>query len=245
MAKSASFAAIQAALAAQWSRLVEAFAVADPTAASRIPAWSVADLERHLAQTAQSLGRMATAPPAAGTVTGLREWAAALPGLTDSVAQRVAAEPAQRLADIVPTTLAVLATADPQHRVRQLTGTHHLATATLFRLIEGVVHSLDLPDPPEPDRHARRIVVRAFADLLASQNPGRSVELRIPPDAAVQLIEGPRHTRGTPAGVVETDPTTFLLLATGRMTWTAAREQGRLRASGNRTDLSEFLPLLH
>ncbi|MEJ7702997.1 MAG: sterol carrier family protein [Geodermatophilaceae bacterium] len=61
----------------------------------------------------------------------------------------------------------------------------------------------------------------------------------MPPAAAVQLIGGPRHTRGTPPGVVETDPATFLRLATGRMAWSAAVERGQLRASGERTDLSE------
>jgi hypothetical protein len=70
------------------------------------------------------------------------------------------------------------------------------------------------------------------------------VEVRIPPFAAVQCIDGPRHTRGTPPAVVETDPVTFLRLATGRLGWAEATTAGRLRLSGLRTDLSPYLPLL-
>lgn len=232
------------ALGAQWAVLVTTFAQTDPAAPSRVPGWTVADLERHVSQTGQSLGALADGPPADGLVTGLREWADALPGISDRIAERVRNDPAPPLADMAPSTLAALNVADPSMPVAQLTGTHLLIDATLFRLIEAVVHGLDLPDPPAPDPTARTLVVRALADLLAQRAPGRSVELRIPPVMAVQLIEGPRHTRGTPPGVVETDPTTFLRLATGRELWAAAAAQGQLRASGERTDLSPYLPLL-
>lgn len=235
---------IRRALQAQWAILVTAFGQAEPTAPSRVSGWTVADLERHVSQTGQSLGGLAAGPSADGEIGGLREWAAALPGISDRIAERVSSEPAPPLAEMVPGTLAALDSSEPARPVRQLTGTHRLADATLFRLIEAVVHALDLPDPPRPDRDAQRIVVRALADLLADSAPGRSVELRIPLAAAVQLIEGPRHTRGTPPGVVETDPATFLLLATGRLTWVAAVEEGRVLASGERTDLSPYLPLL-
>lgn len=240
----ATYEDVCAALAAQWARLVEAFADADPQAPSRIPGWSVADLERHVSQTGESLGQLAAGAPADGPIAGFQELAAALPGISEQIAERVATDWASPLAEMVPNTLAALAAAAPKHPVRQLTGTHYLADAALFRLVEAVVHSLDLPDPVVPDGRARRIVVRALADLLATLAPGRSVELRIPPDAAVQLIEGPRHTRGTPPGVVEIDPAGFLRLATGRMTWTDAVESGQLRASGERTDLTGYLPLL-
>jgi len=235
---------VRQALEAQWAILVSAFARADPASPSRVPGWTVADLERHLAQTGQSLGNLAAGPPAQGTVTGVREWAAAVPGFSDLIAERVRSEPAPALAEMASITLSGLDTCDPAKPVRQLTGVHRLADATLFRLVEAVVHGLDLPEQPVPDRHAQRIVVRVLADLLAERAPGRSVELRIPPSVAVQLIEGPRHTRGTPPGVVETDPATFLSLATGRQTWTAAVQQGLVGASGERTDLSPYLPLL-
>jgi hypothetical protein len=79
---------------------------------------------------------------------------------------------------------------------------------------------------------------------LASDVPGRSVEVRVPPFAAVQCVEGPRHTRGTPPNVVETDPQTWLELATGRLEWSDAVEAGRVTASGTRADLSHWLPVL-
>lgn len=241
--RTVAFAEVCGALQAQWTVLVTAFAETDPAAASRISGWTVAELERHVSQTGESLGRLAAGPPAEGLVTGLSGWAQALPGLSDRLADRVRTQPAQPLADMMPVTLAALQGAAPRKPVRQLTGTHRLADAALFRLVEAVVHGLDLPDPPKPDRQGQRIVVRVLADLLAETAPGRSVEMRIPPVAAVQLIGGPRHTRGTPPGVVETDAATFLRLVTGRMSWAEAVDSGRLRASGERTDLSEYLPL--
>jgi hypothetical protein len=69
------------------------------------------------------------------------------------------------------------------------------------------------------------------------------VEVRIPPFGAIQCVEGPRHTRGTPANVVEADPVTWLLVATQRVSWEDAVRDGRVRASGIRTDLNEYLPL--
>ena len=57
--------------------------------------------------------------------------------------------------------------------------------------------------------------MRLTARTLAGLAPGASVELRIPPFAAVQCISGPEHRRGTPPNVVEADPRTWLLLVTG------------------------------
>jgi hypothetical protein len=117
-------------------------------------------------------------------------------------------------------------------------------------VIEIVVHADDLnrslPDrePIPLDRTALGIVVRALAGVLEARYPGRSVEVRVPPFAAVQAIEGPRHTRGTPPNVIETDPLTFVRLATGRLAWADAVTGALVRASGNRADLSEQLPLL-
>lgn len=244
MASAASYDAIRAALEAQWHRLITAFAATDPAQPSRLPGWTVANLESHLARTGKSLGVLAAAPPAHGQISGIQGWAGALPGLAERIAGDATSGSAPSLAEMVPTVLTALRSADPARPVAQSTGVHRLRDATLFRLIEAVVHGLDLPDRPAADRNAQRIVVRALADLLASLAPGRSVELRIPPAAVVQLIEGPRHTRGNPPGVVETDPITFLQLATGRATWAEAFEVGRLRASGERTDLSAYLPLL-
>jgi hypothetical protein len=86
--------------------------------------------------------------------------------------------------------------------------------------------------------------VTHLLDLLAADAPGRAVEVRVPPYAAVQCVEGPRHTRGTPPNVVEMDPVTWVLLAAGRLAWPDAVAAGRVSASGPRADLSGLLPLL-
>ncbi|WP_165777632.1 sterol carrier family protein [Amycolatopsis antarctica] len=99
----------------------------------------------------------------------------------------------------------------------------------------------DGPDPARPELAA---AVRSSLRTLAADAPGRSVEVRVPPFAAVQCVEGPRHTRGTPPNVIETDPRTWLELATGRLLWTDAVEAGRVSASGTRADLSHWLPIL-
>lgn len=94
-----------------------------------------------------------------------------------------------------------------------------------------------------PEREALRYAVRHLLDQLAARSPGRTVEVRVPPFAAVQAIEGPRHTRGTPPNVVETDPRTWLALALGRLTWAEAVATGAVSASGTRADLSGHLPV--
>ncbi|MBJ7453224.1 MAG: hypothetical protein JHC71_14245 [Blastococcus sp.] len=98
----------------------------------------------------------------------------------------------------------------------------------------------------EGERPARAVVgaaVKTSARWLAQQVPGRSVELRVPPHVAVQCIEGPRHTRGTPPNVIETDALTWLRMASGRLSWADAVAGGTVSASGNRADLSGLLPL--
>ena len=105
---------------------------------------------------------------------------------------------------------------------------------------EAVLAALDAGRPPE--RVALRDAVRTLLTELAERAPGRSVEVRVPPYGAVQAIAGPRHTRGTPPNVVETDPTTWVLLATGRLPWSEAVAAGRVRASGTRADLAAYLP---
>ena len=74
--------------------------------------------------------------------------------------------------------------------------------------------------------------------------PGASVEVRVPPFAAVQCISGPRHARGTPPNVVETDPRTWLLLATGLLPLEAAKATAALTLSGSRAgEIGHWLPL--
>ena len=96
----------------------------------------------------------------------------------------------------------------------------------------------------KPASAALRAAVRYTLGLLADRAPGRTVEVRVPPFAAIQCIPGPRHTRGTPPNVVETDPMTWLSLATGELDWAAALATGRLLASGQRSDISSYLPVV-
>jgi hypothetical protein len=101
--------------------------------------------------------------------------------------------------------------------------------------------ALDAGEPPAAAD--LRLATRHLLAQLAARAPGGAVEVRVPPYGVVQAVAGPRHTRGTPPGVVETDPQTWLGLATGRLSWADAVGSARLAASGERSDLSAYLPL--
>ena len=88
-----------------------------------------------------------------------------------------------------------------------------------------------------------KLLTKHFLAVLAERAPGNSVEVRVPPHAAAQVIPGVRHTRGTPPAVIETDAATWIALATGELGWADAIASGRIIASGERTDLSPYLPL--
>ncbi len=106
--------------------------------------------------------------------------------------------------------------------------------------VRAVLDALITEQPsPQQSRHWVRCTLR----WLAQANPGHTVEIRVPPHAAVQAIAGPRHTRGTPPNVIETDALTWLGLVSGSLTWTDALRVGRVQASGLRADLSDLLPL--
>jgi hypothetical protein len=97
---------------------------------------------------------------------------------------------------------------------------------------------------PEPDRNTLATAVRLTARSLATVAPGASVEVRIPPFVAVQCVSGPKHTSGTPPNVVETDPRTWLLLATGMLAPADAKAVGLLTLSGSRAgEIDHWLPL--
>jgi Bacterial SCP ortholog len=106
-----------------------------------------------------------------------------------------------------------------------------------------VAAALGRVESGEPERADLRLLTKHFLAVLESRAPGHSVEVRVPPYAAVQVIPGVRHTRGTPPAVVETDAVTWIALATGAHTWAEAEEAGSVRASGERADLSAYLPL--
>ena len=93
------------------------------------------------------------------------------------------------------------------------------------------------------DRAEAKALTKQYLAALVAKAPGHSVEVRVPPYGAVQAVEGGRHTRGTPRAVVETDPETWVALARGELAWAEAIDTGRVRASGERTDLSAYLPL--
>lgn len=222
--------------------------------------WTVHDLASHIALVADAVARLTPGGRGAkpltisGYVAGYAGEAADVAERTRSLAERtgrtadgLAAELNERFV-AATATLDGLGAGDPV--VLGPRGPIRLGDFLATRVIELVVHADDLarsvpePAPPKPARPAEQLAVRALLDVLAERAPGRSVEVRVPPYAAVQCIPGPRHTRGTPPAVVETDPVTWLRLAAGREQWVAAVEAGRVAASGERTDLTPHLPVL-
>ncbi|MCG6494589.1 sterol carrier family protein [Kitasatospora sp. A2-31] len=154
-----------------------------------------------------------------------------------------------RAADALLAVLAGPEVADPERRFEIRLGSMLLSDLLVTRLVETVVHADDLTRAVggaafPHDRQALAAVTRLLADALADRAPGGAVELRVPPYAVVQAVEGPRHTRGTPPNVVETDPLTWIRLATGRADWAAEVEAAAVSASGERSDLRTYLPLL-
>jgi hypothetical protein len=93
------------------------------------------------------------------------------------------------------------------------------------------------------DRDTTAIAVRFILQEFARIAPGKSVEVRVPPHGAVQIVEGLGHTRGTPPNVIELDASTLVALAVGTDTWDAAVDRGAVRASGTRATLAELVPL--
>jgi hypothetical protein len=108
----------------------------------------------------------------------------------------------------------------------------------LKNLLENYEHDRDILKTSE------QIAVKYCLQLLHEKVPGNSVEVRIPPHAAVQVIAGIKHKRGTPPAVIEMDPKTWIFLAIGKTTWESAKTQGLISASGERADLSTVLPLI-
>lgn len=237
----ASYGEVRDALAAQLEVFVDGLESLDPDGPTDCEGWTVADLDNHMAGNLQGLAAVEQRRvdrPAGGGVTA---WAGELEAHMDLVDEE-ARSGRLRSKDQVAAALQALDSHGGDTVVHQLTGDHTLRDAAIFRVIEAVVHGLDVGIRPDPK--ALKLVVRELAGTLAERHPGRSVEVRVPPYAAVQCVAGPRHTRGTPPNVVETDGVTFVRLAAGRERWTDAVADGRVRASGERSDLSGLLPLL-
>ncbi len=109
---------------------------------------------------------------------------------------------------------------------------------------EDVAAALSRRASSNADQADLRLLTKHFLALLEQRAPGRSVEVRVPPYAAVQVIPGVRHTRGTPPAVIETDAETWIALATGELTWGEAETLPAVSASGQRADLTPWLPLI-
>jgi uncharacterized protein (TIGR03083 family) len=218
---------------------------------TRLPGWTVAELVAHLCRNVESVAHRLDEPPPARTDADVFGYLLKMRDFAPKVAQRAVeaahgATPAglrHRLAAAVADATTALDGADLDRPVTKALGTISLGDFLVTRCVEGVVHGLDLGGV-EPDATALKVVVRTFAGLLEHVAPGRSVEVRIPGHVAVQCVEGPRHTRGTPPNVVEADAVTFTELAAGRLRWDEARSAGRVSASGERADLSAYLPLI-
>ena len=98
-------------------------------------------------------------------------------------------------------------------------------------------------DPSAAPKATVAMAVRYALEELADRAPGRTLEVRVPPYGAVQCVEGPRHTRGTPPNVIEMDARTWLDLVTGQADWATALAGGTIHASGQRATLADHLPL--
>ncbi|MEV0263041.1 sterol carrier family protein [Streptomyces sp. NPDC050617] len=232
-------------------------------ARSRLGEWTVRDLIVHIAVCLETLPRaLAERPAPAAAELDLQRYLAALREQADDIAAATVAESAElaaagepgpeavvaRLDAAVGRLTAAVAEAGPTTLVPTDYGAMTVNDFLVTRLLETVVHADDLTAATgtavSHDRQALAAVTRLLADALAAKAPGGSVEVRVPPFAVVQCVAGPRHTRGTPPNVVETDPLTWIRLATGRTDWATVIEAGTVSASGERADLADQLPLL-
>ncbi|SES46977.1 TIGR03083 family protein [Streptomyces sp. yr375] len=221
---------------------------------TRLAGWSVRELAAHVAMAVETVSRNLDrdAPPKAELA--LTQWpfatAARAAGISDDTVALAAAHPdLNALYTRTEERLTQALTAPGDRVLAARTGAMTLADYLVTRTIELVVHTDDLnaavPGLEIPyDRQALAAATRLLADALADKAPGGATEVRIPPYAVVQCVEGPRHTRGTPPNVVETDPLTWIRLATGRVTWQDAVAAAKVSASGERADLTRLLPLL-
>jgi uncharacterized protein (TIGR03083 family) len=242
----------QSAALADWLSGVPEEAWAGPSA---IEGWDLRTLLGHVVYVHRGLAARLgdrsrdKAVPAAEYVRQYRPAADAIDGKSRRAAEESIAELVTALRD----EAAVHRAADAVTPRTVIAGGRGPITAQDWlttRIVELVVHSDDfsrsLPgrEPVPLTRRALAAATRSLAEALTGQAPGRSVEVRVPPFVAVQAVEGPRHTRGTPPNVVETDPVTWLRLATGRRSFADALAAGDVRASGTRADLTPYLPVL-
>ncbi|MFG2121579.1 sterol carrier family protein [Streptomyces sp. NPDC048710] len=222
---------------------------------TRLGDWTVRELVAHIGMAVTAVHRSLDLPAPPKQDVQVVEWPFATAANSAAIAdftRNLAAEHPDLdayLAD-VDRSLRALLDAHPGSRLlRTNAGALPLDDYLVTRTVELVVHTDDLnaavPGLEVPyDRQALAAATRLLADALAVKAPGGSTEVRVPPYAVVQCVEGPRHTRGTPPNVVETGPLTWIRLATGRVAWTDAVEEAEVSASGERADLGDLLPLM-
>ncbi|CAM5592038.1 Maleylpyruvate isomerase family mycothiol-dependent enzyme OS=Streptomyces alboniger OX=132473 GN=CP975_16840 PE=4 SV=1 [Streptomyces alboniger] len=223
---------------------------------TRLGDWTVHELAAHIALVLGTVQRYLGLPEPARLEVPLTQWPFATAAMADQVDQdtRDLAEAAGTgLDDLFARTLGgfeeSLAAAPDARLVPSRVGAMTLGDFLVTRTVELTVHTDDLNDAvpgldAPHDRQALAACVRLLADALAVKAPGASTEVRVPPYAVVQCVQGPRHTRGTPPNVVETDPLTWIRLATGRTDWGTALDGAKVSASGERADLSQLLPVM-
>jgi uncharacterized protein (TIGR03083 family) len=221
---------------------------------TRLGDWTVRELVAHIGMALTAVDRLLDEPEPARQDARLLDWPSAIAADADAIAgtaRRLAADHPDLDAHLAHVEQRFTARLDAHPGSRLLptsAGALPLADYVVTRTVELVVHTDDLnaavPGLDIPyDRQALAACTRLLADALAVKAPGGSTEVRVPPYAVVQCVEGPRHTRGTPPNVVETDPLTWIRLAAGRLDWREALTSGAVRASGERADLTGWLPL--
>jgi uncharacterized protein (TIGR03083 family) len=253
---------LQAAYDGQLSALLDRLRALPAGAAdepSRLAGWTVRELAFHTTEVPRTVtAAIAADRPSAAAPLSIADYTARWREARSEIAERERVGAAgvaigtiierHEIETTAMRTALQAVTADTIVAARR--GPIRVADFLATRVNELVVHSLDLSaslpalDPVEIVGPALAISCRMLAGVLAERVPGHTVEVRVPPYAAVQCVEGPRHTRGTPANVVEVDAVSWVEVATGRLAWAAAVEDGRVRASGERSDISEHLPVL-
>ncbi|MFD4371603.1 sterol carrier family protein [Streptomyces sp. NPDC058486] len=243
------------AVSAQFGHVRDAVLALPPEALdrpTRLGTWTVRELAAHLTMALGAVVRGLEAPEPARRELALLDWPSATASGAGRIDEDVRALDAADLPGLYARTERryeeLVAVADGERLVPTRFGAMTLAEYLVTRTVELVVHTDDLAAATGTeipyDRQALAACTRLLADALAAKAPGGAVELRIPPYAVVQCVEGPRHTRGTPPNVVETDPLTWIRLATGRTRWADELDAARIAASGERADLTGLLPLM-
>ncbi|MFG3404388.1 sterol carrier family protein [Streptomyces sp. NPDC048142] len=250
----------QTAVLAQFAHVRDVIRTLTPDQLARptqLDGWTVRELAVHIATGFAGISRALAPPEPPGsqpevTLLGYPSVTAPFAAWVAEDAQKVAADRPDLTAlfDEVETevTAALAASGTGERLVASVVGSMRLTDFLVTRAVELVVHTDDLNEALGSeiplDRQALAACTRMLVDTLADRAPGGSVEVRVPPFAVVQCIGGPQHTRGTPPNVVETDPLTWIRLATGRTEWARALEDAEVSAGGERADLAALLPLM-